>query len=110
MGQHAFGATLNLSGIATATVRAIDGTLSQQPYQGTCYLCVWPPNSATYNKHTLTSSSTGAWSFDVHKTEPGYTSGRWKYRIDIEGATDGASFDLYFDVNESFVQTVQVAI
>jgi hypothetical protein len=105
MSRHAFGATIELSGIATANYT--NGTSG--PYVGTCYLCVWPPNSATYTKHALTSSATGEWSFDVHKTEPGYASGRWKYRIDIDGATDGASFDLYFDVLESFVQTIPVA-
>ena len=105
MAKHAFGATVELTGIATANYT--NGTSG--PYTGTCYLCIWPPNATTYNKHTLTASATGAWSFDVHKTEPGYSSGRWKYRIDIEGATDGASFDLAFDVIDSFVQTIPVA-
>jgi hypothetical protein len=102
MSTHALYATVRLHGIATSNLS--DG--STAPYVGTCTVWILPPGATTPNSHEVTSSATGAWSYDVDSDEAGYASGDWKYCIRVGVATHGATMDQSFRVGRSFAPEV----
>jgi hypothetical protein len=107
--SHPYGQAVLLYGTATANTADAHNVITKGPYYGACSLLILPPGATQYTLHSLTSGTDGAWQYYVKKTEPGYTHGAWKYRLEIPGANTGATPDSQFVVNPSFIETTTQA-